>query len=70
MTGPEYVAAIEKLGMTRSAAAQLFGVNVTTARRWVGGEHPIPRSVEVALKLMLRYNLTPAGVETILKKAG
>jgi len=66
MTADEYREAIERVGLTQVGAAEFFNVADTTSRRWIAGRHPIPDAVAMTLRLMIRYNLTPAKVRSIL----
>jgi hypothetical protein len=50
MTGSEYRAAIEKLGMTIVRSADYFGVDRSAVFRWINGESPIPKSVQIVLR--------------------
>jgi len=59
MTPAEYRTALAALGLSQVAAAKLFGAGPRTSRRWASGESPIPRSVEIALQLMLRDGEIP-----------
>jgi len=65
MTHTEYRDAIESLGMSQVGAARLFGVDPRTSRRWALGELPVPRAVELALKLMLKYGVTVADAQSL-----
>jgi hypothetical protein len=62
MTPAEYRTAIAALGLSQVKAAKLFGAGPRTSRRWALGESPIPRSVEIALLLMLRFDVEPASL--------
>ena len=53
----EFDAAIASLGLTQVAAAELFGANGRTARRWVLGESEIPELVEATLRIMVRRKI-------------
>lgn len=65
MTHTEYREAIESLGLSQVGAARLFGVDPRTSRRWALGELPVPRAVELALKLMLKHGVTVADVQSL-----
>jgi hypothetical protein len=41
-------------GLSQVGAARFLGVNDTTSRRWIAGRHPIPDSVAMLLRLMIR----------------
>jgi len=67
MTGTELEQAIDKVGFASYAeASRFFEVNDSTVRRWITKQHEIPRSVEIVLRLMERYHLTPNGVAIIM----
>lgn len=57
MTPVEYRAALDRLGITISGAARLFGVNPRTAQRWAEGKQDIPRAVVVCLDVMIRHGV-------------
>lgn len=65
MTPTEYREAIESLGLSQVGAARLFGVDPRTSRRWALGELPVPRAVELALKLMLKHGVTAADAQSL-----
>lgn len=65
MTPTEYREAIESLGLSQVGAARLFGVDPRTSRRWALGELPVPRAVELALKLMLKHGVTVADAQSL-----
>lgn len=65
MTHTEYREAIESIGLSQVGAARLFGVDPRTSRRWALGELPVPRAVELALKLMLKHGVTVADVQSL-----
>lgn len=45
--------AIDELGMSQVAAAEYFGINERTMRRYALGEYPVPRAIELQLKTLL-----------------
>jgi hypothetical protein len=57
MTPTQYVATLKRLGLTQVGAARLFGVDPRTSRRWVAGDLVIPRSVALALRLMVKHSV-------------
>ena len=65
MTPTEYREAIESLGLSQVGAARLFGVDPRTSRRWALGELPVPRPVELALKLMLKHGVAVADAQSL-----
>lgn len=62
MTPAEYRTALAALGLTQVGAAKLFDAGPRTSRRWASGETRIPRSVEIALLLMIRFDVAPASL--------
>jgi DNA-binding transcriptional regulator YiaG len=63
MNGEEFRATIKKVGMTQVEAAEFFGVNESSCRRWISGKYPIPKPVAVLLRMMDRKGLTPENVQ-------
>lgn len=59
MTPQAYKEALATLGLSQAAAARLFWVNPRTGRRWASGEQPVPRAVEIAIRLMIHYKVDP-----------
>lgn len=45
MSGEQYRASIERLGLNITTAAEFLGVDVRTSRRYANGGLPIPRVV-------------------------
>jgi hypothetical protein len=66
MTGSEYRDAIARLNLSQVGAAQLFGVNQRTSRRWIADEAPIPTSVALLLKIMIKHRLSPDSTEKLI----
>jgi len=60
MTSTEYRDALARLSLSVVGAGRLFGVNPRTSQRWAAGEQDIPRAVQIALRLMLRFEVTPS----------
>jgi hypothetical protein len=58
MTPAQYATAIDRLGLSQVGAARLFGVDPRTSRRWISGDLVIPRSVALALRLMVAHGVT------------
>lgn len=56
-----YNAAMERLGLTQSGAADFLGVSIRTAHAYANGA-TIPPATAKLLRLMLRLNLTPSDV--------
>ena len=65
MNGTEYGKAIERLGLSQVGAAKLLGVNDRTSRRWIADEVPIPISVAVTLRLMIKKQIDIDYVQAI-----
>lgn len=59
MTSDQFRAALAALGLPVTGAAKVFGVNQRTAQRWASGEQDVPRAVEIALRLMIRFKVDP-----------
>jgi hypothetical protein len=59
MTADQFRDALETLRLPVTGAARLFGVNQRTAQRWASGEQDVPRAVEIALGLMVRFKVDP-----------
>lgn len=57
MTAAEYCKALDRVGLTQVGAARFFCVNERTSRRWASGEQPVPRVVEIALWLMMKFKV-------------
>lgn len=58
MTPTQYREAIARLALTQVAAGELLIGNPRTSRRWASGDSPVPKSVALLLRLMIRMNLT------------
>jgi len=63
MTANQYRAALARLDLTQTGAAQLVGADPRTSRRWIAGETSIPESVAIILRLMLRGKISADDVE-------
>lgn len=57
MTGEEYKAALDKLGINQQAAGRLFGVGTRTAGRWAQGQARIPVAIAMLVQLLLKKRL-------------
>jgi hypothetical protein len=53
MDSKQYRAALKKLGLNQTEAADMLGVSIRSSAGYAGGR-PIPSAVALALKLMLR----------------
>lgn len=54
MTGPEFLAAIDRLGINRETFAAEFGLDRSTVYRWTAGARAVPPWVPGALELLSR----------------
>lgn len=52
MTPSEFRAALKSAGITQREFAAATGVNKATVSKWLGGVHPLPKWVGLALKGM------------------
>ena len=66
MTHTEFRDTLSALGLNKTRAARLLGVNERTPRRWAKGEQDIPPPVVRFLQLMIALKLTPERVHKIL----
>jgi DNA-binding transcriptional regulator YiaG len=60
MTPDEYRTAIEKLGLSRVAAAKLLGVDARTSRRWASGERDVSAPAQRFLQYLIATGKTGA----------
>jgi len=63
VTANQIRAALDHLGLTQVAVAQLFGVEARSVRRWVSGDSPVPDAVAVVLRLVVAGKITLDDVE-------
>ena len=68
MNGDELQEAIDRLGMSQVGAARFLGHNDSTVRRWIAGKFPIPHTVAMLLRVMVRYRLTPDNVLSLVRR--
>ena len=66
MTAQQFRDALAALDLTQVGAADLFGVNERTARRWASGEQDIPQPVALALRLMVKHKVSVATAQKLL----
>jgi plasmid maintenance system antidote protein VapI len=59
MNPAELIGSLNFLGLNKSEAARFLGVTYRTVHRWTEGEQEIPRAVAIALRLMIRFNVSP-----------
>lgn len=62
MSPAQYRDAIARLGLTQVAAGEFLIGNPRTSRRWASGESPVPQSVAMLLRLMIKLKLSPNDV--------
>jgi DNA-binding transcriptional regulator YiaG len=63
MTPTQYAAAIERLGLSQSAAGAFLGVGARQSRRWIAGDARIPEAVAKLLRLMIKHGFEPKDVK-------
>lgn len=49
MTGRQLGQALKRLELAQAAAARQLGVNDRTLRRWIAGDLPVPRGVDLVV---------------------
>lgn len=54
MTGGQLQKLLDRAGLSQRGAAKAIGINERTMRKYVAGESPIPRTVEYALRWVVR----------------
>jgi hypothetical protein len=57
LNAEQYRDALSCLGLSQVGAAQMFGVNERTSRRWALGESAVPKLVALVLYLMVRFKV-------------
>jgi hypothetical protein len=57
LNAEQYRDALSRLGLSQVGAAQMFGVNERTSRRWALGESAVPKLVALVLYLMVRFKV-------------
>jgi len=67
MTAAEFLAVIEELELSQTAAARLLGVNERTPRRWIEGT-PVPAPVARFLRFLVRAKISPVTVMETLAR--
>jgi predicted transcriptional regulator len=50
MTGKQLQALIDRAGFSQRGTAKLIGIGERTMRGYISGEHPIPLTVEYAVR--------------------
>jgi hypothetical protein len=69
MTADEYRAGLKRLGLNRTEAATLFGVDVRTERRWANYGRAVPRPVVNFLRYLLATNATGSDAVKMIKRS-
>ena len=49
MTGRQLGRALARLGISQSETARQWGVNPRTVRKWIAGDQPVPRLVDLVV---------------------
>ena len=62
MTGDEYRAALDHVGMSQVGAARFFKVAPSTSRRWIADQLIVPPAVARLLCVMMKKHLSPGEV--------
>lgn len=62
MTQKQYLAALEKLGLSQLAAGRWLGVSPRTAQNYASGGN-VPEPVAKLLRLVIRLKLSPDDVK-------
>ena len=65
MTPGELREALERLDVSQTDLGRLMRVDSRSVRRWVSGEHAVPGSVELCLKMMAHFGVTVKATEEI-----
>lgn len=63
MTPSQYRAALERLGLTQDAAADLLGYSLTSANQWANGRSEVPKLVSTVLRALVNGKLKPEDVK-------
>lgn len=71
MSPAEYRAALIDVGLSLSSASAFFQTDERTTRRWAADDNgkDVPRAVAITLRLMAKYQLSPADVTTLMNDA-
>jgi hypothetical protein len=62
MNADEYRNALDKLGLEQDDVAYLLNVTTRTHRRWISDAVPVPRSVALVLRFMIKDKVSAAYV--------
>jgi DNA-binding XRE family transcriptional regulator len=63
MTPDHFRVALEKLGLTQGQAAWFLGISIRTINGYANNQYPVPRSVALLLRLMIRYDIKPESLK-------
>jgi hypothetical protein len=70
MTGDQYRIALEQLELRRTEAADFLDVDATTSLRWIKDTYAIPKPIVMLLRIMVKYNIKPHNVISLLQRNG
>lgn len=62
MTPAEFLASLDRLGLSQAELARLFGHALRSSYHWSAGERRIPPIVGVTLRLMVVQKITRADI--------
>ena len=63
MTSNQYRKALEQLELSQHRAAEFLGVSPRTSQGYALGEYPVPQSIAMLLRLMIKLKLKPEDVK-------
>lgn len=55
MTAAQLQKLLDRAGLSQRGAAKALGINERTMRKYVAGDAPIPRTVEIALRCVCEH---------------
>lgn len=64
MTATQYKAAIAKLGLSQTAAAEFLGISLRTSHGYANGK-PIPQPIVMLLLVLMQNRMTPEEMEKL-----
>jgi hypothetical protein len=59
MTPDEYRKIYAALGLTQVSMGRFLGFDARTSRRWAAGNLQVPQHVEMLLRIMIKYKISP-----------
>ena len=68
MNGAELREVIKRLGLSQVGLAAFLGYDDLSIRRWIADRHPVPVTVEMLLRVMIRKKLSPDFVAMLIEK--